>query len=142
MRKFFHLRRNSQGAATVEFALLGPIMITMMMGVLQFGIAMWNYNSLRGIASDVARYAVINYQSNNKLTNSQLRDYTEAVATQAPYGMALENLTITVTTANTQRVSGATELTLTVNYNVPTLLSVAGVGTIPMSFSRPIFLLP
>lgn len=142
MKRLFHLRRNSEGAATVEFALLGPIMITMMMGVLQIGMAMWSYNSLRGIASDVARYAVINYQSNNKLTTSQLRDYTEAVATQAPYGMMLENLNITVVQATTQRVSGATELTVTVNYNFPTLLSIIGVGTIPMSFSRPIFLLP
>lgn len=142
MKVFSQIRRNSDGAATVEFALLGPIMITMMMAVLQFGMAMWSYNSLRGVASDVARYAVINYQTNNKLTTSQLRDYTEAVATQAPYGMMLENLTITVDQATTQRVSGATELTLTVNYNFPTLLSVVGVGSIPMSFSRPIFLLP
>ncbi|MFM5906560.1 MAG: TadE family protein [Novosphingobium sp.] len=138
MKRIF---RDNRGATTVEFALLGPIMLTLMMGVMQIGMAMWNYNSLRGVASDVARYAVINYQTNNKLTNAQIRDYTQSVAIQAPYGMALENLTITVDNATTQRVSGAKELTLTINYNFPTLLAVIGVGNIPMSFSRPIFLM-
>lgn len=140
MRRF-RLFRDTGGAATVEFALLGPIMLILMMGVLQFGMAMWSYNSLRGIASDVARWSVVNYQTNNKVTASQIRDYTESVATQAPYGMGLQNLTITVAAAGTQRVSGATELTLTINYNFPTLLAIAGVGDIPMTFSRPIFLL-
>ncbi|MFM5931191.1 MAG: TadE family protein [Novosphingobium sp.] len=138
MKRIF---RDTQGATTVEFALLGPIMLTLMMGVMQIGMAMWNYNSLRGVASDVARYAVINYQTNNKLTNEQIRQYTQSVAIQAPYGMALENLTITVETPTTQRVSGAKELTLTINYNFPTLLAIIGVGNIPMSFSRPIFLM-
>lgn len=135
------LKRDENGAATVEFALLGPVMITLMLGVLQVGIAMWSYNSLRAIASDSARYAVINYQASSKLNNSQIQQFARTTAISTPYGLNDAQLTITVENATTQRVTNAKELTLSINYTVPTLLAIIGVGDIPMSFSRPIFVI-
>ena len=135
------LKRESSGAATVEFALLGPIVITMMLGVLQMGVAMWSYNSLRSVASDTARYAVTNYQAVNKISASSISAQATAIATNTPYGLTADNLSITVTTAATQRVSGATEMTLTMTYDVPTMASIVGLGSIRLNYSRPIFLL-
>ena len=60
MRLLALLKCDRSGAATVEFGLLGPLVITMMLGVLQMGVAMWSYNSLRSVASETARYAVTN----------------------------------------------------------------------------------
>lgn len=141
MKLVSRLKRDTGGATTVEFALLGPVMITMMLGVLQTGIAMWSYNSLRAIASDTARYAVVNYQANSKLQNSQIQNFGRTTAITTPYGLTDANLTITVENAATQRVSSAKELTLSISYSAPTVLGVIGVGNIPMSYSRPIFLI-
>lgn len=134
------LRRDDRGSAAVEFALIGPALIGMMFGVLQVGIGMQNYNALRGAAGDVARYAVVNYQTANRLTDTQLTNYARTVATGSPYGLISDRLTASVAPATTQRVAGATEMTITYSYAVPTVLAVIGVGDIPISYSRPIFL--
>jgi hypothetical protein len=69
----------------LEFALVGPAFIVMLMGVLQVGIAMQNYNALRNVSADVARYAMIQYTTGNRLTNDQLNSYATTVAQSAPY---------------------------------------------------------
>lgn len=142
MRKLFsYLRQNQTGSVAVEFALVGPLLIGMLMGVLQIGVGMQNYNALRGISADVARYSVINYQTANRLTTSQLQDYANSVASNAPYGLVRNRFTATIQAAATQRVTGATEYTITLNYDVPTMLSIIGIGEIPLSYSRPIFVI-
>lgn len=133
------LRRSDDGSVIVEFALLAPLFIGLFMGVLQIGVGMQNYNALRGISGDVARYAVVNYQTSNRLTTSQLQDYANGVATQAPYGLVRSRFTATINTATTQRVTNAVEYTVTLRYTVPTVLNVLGVDEIPITFTRPIF---
>ena len=123
---FIRLLRERQGSAAIEFALIGPIFITMFMGVLQIGIGMQNYNAMRGISADVARYAVVNYQTANRLSTSQLEDYTRSVAASPPYGLTRGRLTATVSTAATQRVAGATEYSVALTYNVPSVLGIMG----------------
>lgn len=139
--KLKKLRTSIDGSVIVEFALLAPLFIGLFMGVLQVGVGMQNYNALRGISGDVARVAVINYQSDTRLTTSQLQDIANSTATQAPYGLVRSRFTAAVSTAATQRVTGAVEYTLTLTYNVPTMLNVIGVDEIPISFTRPIFVI-
>ena len=140
MRKLFTtLRRRKDGSVAVEFALIGPAFLAMFMGVLQVGLGMQNYNALRGIATDVARYAVVNYQTSNRLTTSQLQDYANGLASRPPYGLTRTRFTVTINAATTQRVTGATEYTMQLTYRVPSFLGMIGLREIPMSYSRPIF---
>lgn len=127
------------GSVVIEFALLGPVMIGMLFGVLQIGLGMQSYNALRGISSDVARYAAVNYQTANRLTNAQLQTYGRAVATTSPYNLRSSEVTVTVVNAAAQRVAGATEKTFTVTYVVPSFLEVINVSSPTITFSRPIF---
>ena len=81
MRKVFAaLRRDEQAATAVEFALIGPAFLTMFFGVMQVGIGMQQYNALRSVSAETARYAVINYQRSNLLTAIQLQDYAANAA--------------------------------------------------------------
>ncbi len=136
---FERLRADQAGSVIVEFALIGPAFLAMFLGVLHIGIGMQNYNALRSLSGDVARYAVVNYQTNNRLTPSQLEDYTNGIATQPPYGLTRGRLLTEIDPAATQRVVGVTEYSLRLSYNVPTLLAVIGIDDIPISFTRPIF---
>ena len=136
---FERLRADQAGSVIVEFALIGPAFLAMFLGVLHIGIGMQNYNALRSLSGDVARYAVVNYQTNNRLTPSQLEDYTNGIATQPPYGLTRGRLLTEIAPATNQRVAGAIEYTLRLTYNVPTLLSIIGIDEIPISFTRPIF---
>lgn len=133
------LWQRQDGSVIVEFALLGPTLLALFLGVLHFGIGMQNYNALRSISGDVARYAVVNYQTDTRLTISQLTDYTKGIATRSPYGLVRSRFDAAMITAPTQRVPGATEYTLTLTYNLPTLLTLFNVDEIPISYTRPVF---
>jgi len=140
------LVRDSAGSVAIEFALIGPAMLAMLLGVLQIGIGMQNYNALRSVSSEVARYAVINAQdaaaqSNMTLrdTNDELEDYAEEIATETPYGLQASKLTVTVTSVPT-RVDGASERTILLQYNIPSVLGVIGIDSIPITYSRPVFI--
>lgn len=139
IRRLASLRRDTQGSVVVEFALVGPLLLTALLGVLQIGVGMQNYNALRGISADVSRYAVVNYQTNNRLTTSQLEAYASGIASAPPYGLVRSRFQPRVTVAGTQRVSGATEYTIEVTYRVPSVLELAGIAEIPLTFRRPIF---
>lgn len=131
--------RDRSGSVAVEFALVGPVLIGLLLGVLQIGVGMQNYNALRGISGDVARYAVINYQTANRLTETQLQDYAYGLATSPPYGLQRSRVVASVSLATNQRVSGATEFTIRLRYQVPSVLGVIGIPEVPLSYTRPIF---
>lgn len=134
------LLRDSSGAAAVEFAMIAPMLITMVLGVMQLGLAMYSYNSLRGAANDIARYAVIQTQQGTFQNDADLTTQARAIAVAMPYALTTSRLTISVTQPTGQRVSGATEKTIAVSYNVPSVLGMIGMGDIPISYSRPVFL--
>ena len=134
------LGKDASGTAILEFGLLGPAFIAMLLGVLQVGIALQNYNALRNLSADTARYAMIQYSTGNRLNSEQLRSYTVAHAQGSPYLLNGDRITAAVTTPGTQRVSGAVELRLQINYSIPTLFDSMGVRGPSISYTRPIFL--
>jgi len=131
--------RETGGSVAVEFGLLGPLLIAMLLGVLQIGIGMQNYNALRGVAADVARVVTVEYQKSNELTNTQVQQLGQATAVQAPYLLDVESLDVSVADAAVQRVAGAKELTFTVTYTVPTLLTIIDLPAFNIRYTRPIF---
>jgi Flp pilus assembly protein TadG len=50
-------RRRSRGQALVEFALVMPIFIVVMGGVIQYGILLWSQNTLTQIVNDAGRWS-------------------------------------------------------------------------------------
>lgn len=135
-----NLACDATGAIAVEFALIGPALLMMILGVVQGGVALQQYNALRGVSADVARYAMVQYQTGNDLTNSQLRTYTRNYASGTPYLLDSERFEATVTDAATQRVTGATEKTLKVTYQMDSVLEYAKIEGPYVTYSRPIFL--
>jgi len=132
---------DESGAIAIEFGLLGPLLIAMLLGVLQVGIAMQSYNAIRNVSADVARYAAVQYQTDNLLTNNQIRQYTISTAINSPYLLQRSGLWIQVDDATSQRVTGAREITLSIDYQVPSILTLLGFDSPSISFDRPIFVL-
>ena len=50
--------RHTRGQALVEFALVLPLLVLILMGVMQFGILFWSQITLTQIARDTGRWAV------------------------------------------------------------------------------------
>lgn len=138
---FSRVRRDETGVSAIEFALLGPIFLLLFFGVLQVGMAMQSYNALRGLSADVARYAMVQYQTGNRLSNSQIETWAENAALGAPYLLEQDRVNAVVSTASTQRVDGARELQLVISYQLDSILGFAGIELPFISYTRPIFLL-
>lgn len=58
MRKLF--RRNEDGQAMLEFALVLPIFLLILCGIIDFGWLFYNQLALNNICREGARYAVVN----------------------------------------------------------------------------------
>lgn len=52
------LRHDSTGTTAVEFALLLPVMLMLLMGVLEFGRALWLRQDMQFAVEEAARYAL------------------------------------------------------------------------------------
>jgi len=123
----------------VEFAILSPLIIVLLLGVLQIGIAMQNYNALRNATAEVARYAMVQYATGNKLTDAQLTSYATSVARAAPY-LLTSTMAVKVDDVATPRVTGTTEKTLRVDYKIPSLLDTLGLEGPAITYSRTLIL--
>ncbi|WP_128892662.1 TadE/TadG family type IV pilus assembly protein [Erythrobacter sp. HKB08] len=140
MKRFAkHLARDLRGAIAIEFALLAPVLITMMVGVFHMGVYMQNYNAVRSIASDAARYTMVEYQKGNELTTTQIRSVVLASAVNTPYMLDSDRLTISVREVGTSRVTDATELDLDITYTMEDWLPFVTLPATTLTYSRPIF---
>jgi hypothetical protein len=83
---------------------------------------------------------MVQYATGNTLTNDQLRNYALSSGAGAPYLLSSSQMSATVTNAATQRVTGVTEKTLTINYQVSGLFDALGLHGPYITFTRPVFL--
>ena len=79
-RPLTQLTDDRSGSAIIEFAILAPMIFAMLFGVIQVGLQMWSYNSLRSIVADTARYTMVEYQKSNQLTTDQIESKATAIA--------------------------------------------------------------
>ena len=71
------VRNDARGQALVEFALALTVFVFLMMGVLDFGIAIYKYNGVSQAAREIARVASVHQGSNFSST-----EISAVVATQ------------------------------------------------------------
>ncbi|QZD89606.1 pilus assembly protein [Qipengyuania aurantiaca] len=134
------LREDKRGTAIIEFALLAPIVLGLFFGIIQIGISMQAYNSMRSVASDTARYAVVEYMNENTISDATIATKAKSIATSAPYLMN-NSVAITITPVTTPRVHGTHEKTLQITYTPPDVLPFFNFTSKQMSYSRPIFVI-
>lgn len=87
--------RSRRGAAIVEMAMVLPVFVTLMLGVIEFGRAMMVGQLVTNAAREGARLAML-----TGTTNQQVQD-TVTSFLQAAAGAAAGNISVTITNANT-----------------------------------------
>lgn len=129
------------GASAIEFAIIAPTLIVGMVGVLQVAMGMQSYNAVRNVTADTARFALVEYQKGETPSNSDIQTEAVNIARGAPYLLDNQSLSIRVIDAAAQRVSGATEKSITVSYTVPVVLPIFTMAAPTITHTRPIFVL-
>lgn len=98
--------RNEKGQSLVEFAILLPILLLLLMGILEFGIMLNSYLTINNSAREGARLGIV---AGSDLEINQL------IATISP-NLDSGNIIVNITPSEGNRISGGT-LTVEVIYN-------------------------
>lgn len=133
------LLASSRGNTAVEFGIIGPFFILLILGVMQFGLIMQNYNAVRNLASDGARFAAVEYQKGTNSPTSAIETWMRARAVSGAYNLDTDLLTITVTQATTSSLTGLKQFDIAISYAATDYLwSVVG-DTMNVSASKSVF---
>lgn len=92
-----HCLRNESGVAIVEFALVAPIFLLMLLGILAYGGYFWRAHSLQQIANDAARSALAGLDATERGALARL-SITQELGPLA--GLRAERAAVTVSEAN------------------------------------------
>jgi Flp pilus assembly pilin Flp len=130
--------RDRTGGALVEFALLAPVFITLMIGVLQIGVYMQNHSAVRSLAADAARFAAVEYQKSNNMPEADLEANIMAMAIESPYNLSEGSLEVDIAQVSSP-VDGARKFDMNITYTSPGFLSAYGLGDLTFEYSRPLF---
>jgi Flp pilus assembly protein TadG len=133
------LLRNNSGAAIVEFGLLAPVFLAMMFGMLQVGVYLQNYNAVQSVASDGARYVMVEYQKDNTLTDEQIRSVMLGVATNTPYILDTDRIVVNVDRSGASRVDGATEIDISIQYTLTDFIPGVELPLTVVRYSRSVW---
>lgn len=106
---------SERGAVAVEFALLAPILIMLLLGIMEFGRAYNVQVSLTNAAREGARSMAIN--------NSQTSALTAAKNAATQLSPALTDGNITFSAAN---CAVGSQMTVTITYSLSTMTGIAG----------------
>jgi Flp pilus assembly protein TadG len=93
------LVRHIKAATTVEFALVSVVLVAMLLGGIELGIALWTRGTLQAIAAQTARCASI---------NSPLCDNAAATPPVTPHSYALGQATALLGAGLASRLSVST----------------------------------
>lgn len=129
-----------RGSVLVEFALLAPVFLTLLVGVIQIGLHIQNSNAVRNLASDGARFAVVEYQRNQKSSTSIIETWIRSQGVGPKYNLNTDRLGVSVTTQST-RITGTTEMKISITYDAPDFLAFVPGDVLQLTYERPVFLL-
>lgn len=137
------LARDGRGGSAVEFALLAPVFIALLMGVLAVGLYMQNYNAVRSLATDAARFAAVEAQKNNMTVflGTTLEDNIKLLGSASPYHLDTTRLDVDINEVTPSPVDGARQFDLTLTYDLPDLIGGISIDNVSLSYSRQIFVL-
>lgn len=120
-RRLLRLRHGDRGAVAVEFALVAPIFLIFVLGLIDFGRLFWIRSTMQYAVEQASRYALVN----STATASQLVTYA---GTQTS-GMDLTGLTFSATKTAS---GGANYATITATYQFTFLIPIIPIGDITL----------
>ena len=107
--------RSERGAVAVEFAILLPLLLMLVLGTIEFGRAYNAQITLTNAARDGVRVMAI--------ANDPAEARKKAIAAAASVSSTIPNSDITL---STETCSTGAQVTLTIKYNLSTITGIAG----------------
>ena len=132
MRFPARLRRDRRGVAAMEFALISPALILMIIGIGQLGVLFMANAGLRNAVAEGARYATIWPRPSDDAIRTRI--------TSSKFGLQTAHLSTPSVTHGVS--SGANYVDITVTYAVPLDFVFFTAPTVTLSETRRAFVQP
>ena len=95
-RLLVRIRKNERGAALIEFALVLPILVVLLMGILEFGWWLNGWIVITGAAREGARAAVVAQDNPRGEAEKAVNEYTQTFYYQPDVNFFEDDESITV----------------------------------------------
>lgn len=79
MRQPFTFLKCTKGATAVEFALVAPLMLMVLLVIISFTQMFWTYTTMQAAADSTGRYAMVNTGVSNSTLQTQYLTYLNGV---------------------------------------------------------------
>lgn len=132
------LVRDQRGSALIEFALVSPMVILLIMAALQFGLSLRANAGLRDLAGWAGREAVVSYQltSDPVIGPEQLRTMITQRAQHPRYNLTDGTLNVTVTSVADTTLLTVNRVRIRISYGYPMSIPLLPRMTVPLSVDR------
>jgi Flp pilus assembly protein TadG len=139
MRRFL---RGSSGQGLVEISLVGLIFIAIVLGVIEGGRAVWNYNTLAQAAREGARYAVVHGSKSSDPSGPGSTHFTspdqdamvDEIVRRFASGLDDDNVEVTAEWLDGTNQRGG-RVRVTVRYQFDSVVGYFGLPAVPMTSS-------
>lgn len=125
-------RRSERGAAAVEFAIVVPILITLLLGIMEFSRVYNAQAELSAAAREAVRVTAMADRTASAQATAQINARTAAKNTAVSLQPALQDSAIQFGTACPSTITSGTnpQTTVTITYSLSTLTGIAGPFTL------------
>lgn len=113
IRRLLGLRKDGRGVAAIEFALMVPLLVAIIVGIAQMGKLYFAHSGLRNLVADAARFASISPRPSDSAIRSRI--------TAGGFGLVTGNIAtpqITYCNAPCADGGGTEYATITVTYTL------------------------
>jgi len=128
--------QSERGGSVVEFALVCPMLIAVMLSVLEFGEALRSNTGLRDLMGWAGRRAVVARQNNNTISTSVLNDDIRTEAAKAYYNIQTSRFTVQSSVVANTSLNTVDEVRISFQYSHPVSVPFVPVTSIPINIAR------
>jgi Flp pilus assembly protein TadG len=119
---------SERGQELVEFALILPLLLLLLFGIIEFGIVVYRYNLIAHMGREVARYGSINPDTVSPDPDPINAHIQSVIYPQWATAMPTDTLTITATVTPGHFISSTVNVTVTYRHQFLTGPIIAAVG--------------
>lgn len=126
------LRKNQKGAALLEFALVLPILLLLVFGIIEFGLLFYNKQVITNASREGARAGIVNGVAEGAIKTIVV-DYCKDSVDKSSKVLSLKGkIPISETEIKVDTIDD--DLSVNVTFNYPLLLSsIIGIGNVTVS---------
>jgi Flp pilus assembly protein TadG len=116
------LRSNREGATAVEFAIILPVLLLILMGLIDFAMALHTKNTLQYAVERAARYAIVNQSGSTGSFSTEVTTHLAGIIDDS-------SVSITVTPQSADGMNFVfIEASQTYNFTLPFISYLGGVS--------------